>query len=60
MFTKSKTFRSIKSVFNTLLLVGNKISNVLTPAINFLGTCELLIVNIENLMLYNVFNVFAE
>ena len=42
-----------KNIFNTLMLVGNQRSYVLTRAKSFLSTCELLLLNIKNVILYN-------
>ena len=36
------------------MLVSNKRSHLLTQTISFLSTCELLLLNIEKLILYNV------
>ena len=43
-----------ENIFNTLMLVGNQWSYVLTRAISILSTCELSLLNIKNVILYNV------
>ena len=43
-----------ENIFSPLMLVSNKRSYVLTKTIRFLSTCERLLLNIKNLILYNV------
>ena len=45
---------SYAKYFNSLMLVGNKMSYILTRTISFLGTCDLLSLNIKKLILFNV------
>lgn len=62
--SKSQSFRSIqyyilcKNIFNSLMLVDNKRSYILTWTISFLSTCVLLLLNIKKVILFNIWKEY--